>query len=89
MINIEVTIVPVGIHNAKRSLGYIEIWNDNTGTLDSGNYRYKIVKGNKSVVLGNITGFPRKEEDAFDLLARVVRDAYSEPSTRKLRDDWD
>ena len=67
-------MLPLGFQKGKRNLGTIRIWNDGTGTWLSGNYGYKVTKGNKVKAEGHITGFPRKRKDAFALLYLVLKD---------------
>jgi len=78
MILINLEMLPQGFQKGKRNLGTIRIWNNGTGTLSSGNYSYKITKGNKVKAEGCITGFPRKREDVFDLLHLVLKDIYEQ-----------
>ena len=74
MILISLEMLPLGFINNKKNLGSIQIWNDGTGTLSSGNYCYKLTKNNKVKHEGRITKFPRKRKDVFNLLWRVLED---------------
>ena len=71
-------MLPHGFQKGKKNLGTIRIWNNGTGTLSSGNYGYKVTKGNKVKAEGCITGFPRKRKDVFALLQEVMKDIYKE-----------
>jgi len=73
MILINLEMLPLGFQKGKRNLGTIQIWNNGTGTLSSGNYSYKIPKIKAE---GQITGFPRKRKDVFALLHLVLKDIY-------------
>ncbi len=77
MIRIDLSLLPAGFEKNKRELGFIEIWNDLTGTLSKGNYKYRVVrKRARKKIEGCIIGFPRKRKNAFDLLLLVLKDAY-------------
>jgi len=76
MILINLEMLPHGFQKGKQNLGTIRIWNNGTGTLSLGNYNYKVTKGNKVKIEGQITGFARKREDVFALLHLVLKDIY-------------
>jgi hypothetical protein len=80
MIRVTVELVPFGFEENKRHLGTAEIWNDATGTLDVGNYKYRLSKWGRPDVNwkeGKVKGFPRKSRGAWDLLYLVLRDAVA------------
>jgi len=72
MIRIKIDLIPGGLKAAKKELGIVEIWNDGTGTPENGNYCYEITKHSGEKSEGRITNFPRKKEDVYCLLWRVM-----------------
>ena len=70
---------PLGSEKHKKHLGTATIANLGTGTKTQGNYRYTLSRrGAPDSVLrqGKIEGFPRKKLGIWDLLLRVLMDAY-------------
>jgi hypothetical protein len=78
-------MVPFGLESATRTIGTLKIWNDGSGTLTNGNYQYSLSMQTKiqgaATFTGNILKFPRKTQDAFDLLQLVISDIQNQ---RKL-----
>lgn len=69
-----------GAHRDKR-LGVATIFNDGTasdGTCDSsrGNYRYAVSGVHRIIRRGEVKDFPRRRLLAWDLLCRVLDDAF-------------
>lgn len=85
MLRFKYEMVPFGLESATRTIGTLKIWNDGSGTLTNGNYQYYVSiqskNQNPTMFSGNIIKFPRKEQDAFDLLQLVISDIQNQ---RKL-----
>ena len=74
MIRVTIELIPLGIGKAKH-LGTIDIANDASGTMTTGNYRYSASnKAGGKYKSGNVKGFPRKRLLAYDLLYRCLKD---------------
>jgi hypothetical protein len=81
MLRITIELLPLGSEEHKRHLGTAEIWNDATGSLESGNYRYRLYHWGNSNGLwrsGNVTAFPRLNRGPWDLLFLVLLQAVSD-----------
>lgn len=77
MIKITVEMCPGGDETKSRHLGTAKIWNDATGNISKGNYRFWFSRRGqpKSVWKeGRIEGFPRKRLLMWDLLFRCLKD---------------
>lgn len=85
MLRFKYEMVPFGLESATRTIGTLKIWNDGSGTLTNGNYQYSLsmqIKNQDAAVFsGSILKFPRKTQDAFDLLQLVISDIQNQ---RKL-----
>lgn len=78
MIRITIELLPLGDESRKRHMGTAEIWNDATGTIAQGNYKYRLSKWGRPNSIwraGEIGGFPRKSLGVWDLFFRALRDA--------------
>lgn len=53
-------------------LASLTIVNDGTGTPEAGNYEFTITDEDK-MIKGNVKDFPRKEEDVWSLILRVLK----------------
>ena len=80
MIVCKIELYPYGDKNFKKSLGYIEIINNSTGTPESGNYDVNIlyppdIEGGVStnVRKGKINNHKRLDEDIFKLLFKALK----------------
>lgn len=85
-------MVPMGIEDAKYVMHFIEIWNDVSGNLNKGNYRYRITrKLSRNAVFnpayvhsyptwktGAIADFPRAQKNSLWLLREVLNNACRE-----------
>lgn len=81
MIEITVKLIPHGRRDVEPVvLGVCLIANDGTGTPSSGAYKYIMCGKQQKVMLreGFIEGFPRKRLLAWDLLYRVLHQAFGE-----------
>lgn len=76
MLKITIELFPFGSEGDSKVLGTMKIWNKGDGTLDIGNYEYRMLSaGNESLKAGEVNKFPRKKLNAWDLLFRVLYDA--------------
>ena len=73
MIKTIVELYPAGYYNKKKLLGEMEIWNDLSGTLNRGNYKYIIKGKRKTLKEGRYENFPRKSCNVWNLLKRILR----------------
>jgi hypothetical protein len=74
MIEVKIDLVPFGIRNAARQIGYIKIVNDGTGNAEIGNYYYEVEDEYfKVIATGEYKNFHR-EEGIFSLLEKVLND---------------
>lgn len=81
MIRVTIELLPHGFETNKKHLGTIDIANDATGTLTSGNYKAKLSKrGNPKSIwkTAEIKNFPRKQKGAYDLLYLVLKNSVGE-----------
>jgi hypothetical protein len=75
MLRITVELLPKGHEEGKRCLGTMDIWNDATGDLETGNYKFRIFQwGTPKRVWksGELKGFPRQKRGPWDLLYLVL-----------------
>jgi hypothetical protein len=79
MIVVRIELWPGGDKNRSQLLGVGVIANDGAGSTIEGNYKYQIF-GKKNVPLraGKVTGFPRKQLLGWDLLCRVLKQAFGD-----------
>jgi len=77
MIEVKINLVPFGNYKQERQIGYIKIWNDDTGGIEVGNYGYEISDDYGRLVLsGEYKGFKRGK-GIFLLLKEILDFAYS------------
>jgi len=78
MIEVKVTLIPFGIGKPVE-LGSAVIYNNGKGTHTKGNYR-ALIKGKRGQGLRdvNVEDFPRTRLLAWDLLYRVLREAFGD-----------
>lgn len=50
----------------------LRIWNNNTGTPESGNYEFAITNSERDIY-GNVKDFHRTEEDVWSLILEVLK----------------
>lgn len=74
MIEINIKLVPFGIKDREHEISRITIWNDATGTMDLGNYGYKIVVDSETEYTGEYKKFPRRG-GVIKLLQGILNDA--------------
>jgi len=77
MLEIDVSLIPFGFRDAKRSIGKIVIINDGTGTGVAGNYEYSFRKEDKTVISGKIKGV-RRDRDVFYFLRDLLNEVLKE-----------
>jgi hypothetical protein len=76
MIRIDATLIPHGIGEGK-SLGTLEIANDGTGDLCTGNYRIRLKdKRGRVRRRGKIEGFKRLEKGVWELALRALEEIF-------------
>ena len=79
MIVIKIEMWPFGEEENKYSLGTAHISNDASGTRTVGHYGFKLFdKRGRKFKEGKIKNFPRRRLLVWDLLLRVLRDAFGE-----------
>jgi hypothetical protein len=74
MIRVTIEMIPGGV-GEPRHLGTIEIANDETGTLDKGNYKVRLAKFGKPTgtwMRAVVTNFCRKTRGPYDLLLQAL-----------------
>jgi len=71
MIEVKINLVPFGMREGERQIGYIKLCNDGTGNTEFGNYRYEISDDSGVVISGSLRGFKR-ERNIFHLLKEVL-----------------
>ncbi len=75
MLRITIELLPYGSEAHKKHLGTMEIANDGTGGLSTGNYNVRLSKRGQPKTLwkvGRVLGFPRKRLGAYDLMLRAL-----------------
>jgi hypothetical protein len=87
MIRVTIEMIPHGREARARHMATIEIANDNSGTVETGNYTAELSKVNR---LGRVrvhphlwkrarvVNFPRGRLTVYDLLFRVLQEAVGE-----------
>jgi hypothetical protein len=71
---------PGGRSEGSQVLGKAFIANDGTGSPTVGNYKFSLMGKNKRRLkygTGRLTGFPRKREGPWSLLASILKQVYS------------
>jgi len=70
LIKIIVELHPFGISEKKRTIGTAKIWNDATGTITDGNYKFEIFRRDSETVWkkGEVKHFPRLKLLVWDLM---------------------
>jgi hypothetical protein len=75
MIRVTVELVPFG-SGRPEVIARATIGNDGTGTLEKGNYIYRLwTKREKPLRSGRITDYPRLSRNVWHLLKRALNDA--------------
>lgn len=75
MLYVRIELWPHGDKDNAKLLGEARIANTGKGTLDKGEYMYKVTGVNGAKLrdgMGHLTGFPRKKLLAWDLLYRIL-----------------
>ena len=74
MIKVTVELWPFGMQEHKKLLAEMDIYNDATGDVHSGNYGVRTYrKGTKSVTRrGYVTGYKRKREHVWKLVRKAL-----------------
>jgi hypothetical protein len=87
MIRVIMEMVPHGEEDKKFFIGVCEIWNEGTGTLDHGNYRFRISKENPNVniTIGEVKQFPRLTKSGWHLLFECLREFLDKKKTKRKR----
>ena len=81
MLRVTVELVPHGIEERKETLATVEIANDRSGTLESGNYNVTArVADSDRVRTGRVTEFPRLELGPISLVRRALSSLTSLPT---------
>ncbi len=76
MLEVKINLVPFGDYSNEKQIGYIKIWNDGTGNVNIGNYRYEIIEeGGEIINSGQYKGFYRSK-GVFLLLNEILDDVY-------------
>lgn len=76
MIRVTVELVPYGIGKPKH-LGTAIIYNDGSGTKQSGNYKFKLSRRGQPetfIKSGEVKNFPRLRKNAWHLLHLVLKE---------------
>lgn len=78
MLRVTIDLLPSGDESRKRTLGVVNIANDLTGDLDTGNYdvwlsKSLVGKAGQTWKKGRVEGFPRRRLGPYDLLYRALR----------------
>lgn len=73
MIEVKFNLVPFGIREHEKQIGFVKIWNDASGDHKIGNYKYEIHDEHDEFVLkGEYKNFPRLEKNVFHLLQEIL-----------------
>ncbi len=85
MIRVTIEMVPKGQEDKKKLVGICEIWNDGSGTLDYGNYRYRITKEDQNVnlTIGEVKQFQRLTKSSWHLLYECLKDFFEKKTKRR------
>jgi hypothetical protein len=81
MLRITVDFLPHGDKDKAQTIGVMEIMNDGTGTIDSGNYTFWISKLNTTHIgwlRGRIRNFKRLEEHVWTLLYLCLKQRFGD-----------
>jgi hypothetical protein len=75
MIEVKIDLVPFGDYEHVRQIGYIKIWNDGTGDVETGNYKYEICDDFYNIIKsGEYKNFKRAK-GVYILLKEILNDA--------------
>jgi hypothetical protein len=81
MIVVNLQLWPHGLRNRQESLGRFEIVNDGSGTQERGNYKVTFFARNgRRLKIVQIKDWPRQTKSVFQLLLRVMEEAYGKGS---------
>lgn len=85
MIVLTIEIWPQGDEERKRPVAVGVVYNDDTGTLELGNYRCAFTtqgrkKPGRKIYTGRVEGFRRLDDDAWRLIRLALEDALSRPA---------
>lgn len=87
-ITVKVEILPKGRARGHYTTGELSIWNDETGTEESGNYCWVFEEHTKAgeihqFALGYLQGWPRQAKSYWQLVHQVLTDALQTPNELK------
>lgn len=73
MIEVKINLIPFGMRERERQIGFVKIWNDGTGTLEVGNYKYEIHDDHDELIMtGEYKGFLRQDKTIFHLMKEIL-----------------
>lgn len=75
MLRVTIEVVPRGDESKRRHLGTVEIANEGTGSVESGNYAVRLAKFGRpqqSWMRGAVRGFDRLRRGPYDLLLQCL-----------------
>jgi hypothetical protein len=73
MLEIKIDLVPMGIRERTKQIGFVKIWNDASGTSEIGNYKYEVRDENDEFAIrGEYKGFRRLEKTVFHLMRDIL-----------------
>ncbi|MHA1962610.1 MAG: hypothetical protein ACW99U_20650, partial [Candidatus Thorarchaeota archaeon] len=72
MIRVTIELVPHGDETRRKIIGTGLIINDDTGTMEEGNYTYTLYKNEELCKAGSLENFPRIVYDVWELLRQVL-----------------
>lgn len=79
MIRVTIELVPRGDESRTRVLAVGTIVNDGSGTLQRGNYRFRLSQSGRVGAVsreGEVRNFPRRAKNVWHLLALVLNTAF-------------
>jgi len=72
MLEVKIDLVPYGVRDWTKQIGYVKIWNDATGNHDVGNYGFEVRDEDNTVIrTGEYKGHKR-EDSVFHLLKDIL-----------------
>lgn len=72
MLEVKIDLVPWGDRTLTKQIGYAKIWNDATGTVETGNYGFEVRdEGGDIVTRGEYKGHKRTDS-VFHLLRDIL-----------------
>lgn len=78
MLRITVELVYQGDESKKSTIGVMEIGNDGTGTIDSGNYNVRMRTDRaEKWAKAYVKNFPRQERGPFHLIHASLRELFN------------